>query len=73
MSATTVALQPQKLSEDLDLFTTTDDGTRIEQQHVNDQEPFYYPITQRDPNDVRIILRLAVCALLFALLCLALG
>ena len=29
----------------------------------DEQEAIYYPITQRDPNDIRTILRLAVAAL----------
>jgi hypothetical protein len=38
-----------------------------------EQEAIYYPITQRDPNDVRTILRLAVAALAFAVLSLTLA
>jgi hypothetical protein len=40
---------------------------------VEEHEAVYYPITQRDPNDVRMILRLAVAALAFAALSLALA
>ena len=39
----------------------------------DEQEAIYYPITQRDPNDVRTILRLAVAALAFAVLSLTLA
>lgn len=39
----------------------------------NEQEAIYYPITQRDPNDIRTILRLAVAALAFAALSLTLA
>ena len=67
MSATSVSLQPQELSEHSPSFATTDGGN-TEQQLLNEQEAFYFPITQRDPNDVRTILRLAFCALGFALL-----
>jgi hypothetical protein len=40
---------------------------------VEEQEAIYYPITQRDPNDVRAILRLSVAALVFAALSLGLA
>ena len=40
---------------------------------ITEQEAIYYPIIQRDPNDVRTILRLAVAALTFAALSLALA
>src|SRR6185295_20287791 len=40
---------------------------------IEEQGAIYYPITQRDPNDVRTILRLAVAALAFALLSLTLA
>lgn len=39
----------------------------------DEQEAIYYPITQRDPNDVRTILRLAVATLAFAALSLTLA
>lgn len=38
-----------------------------------EQGAIYYPITQRDPNDIRTILRLAVAALAFAALSLTLA
>jgi len=37
------------------------------------QEAIYYPITQRDPNDIRTILRLSLSALCFAVLSIALA
>lgn len=40
---------------------------------ITEQEAIYYPISQRDPNDVRTILRLAVAALAFAALSIALA
>jgi hypothetical protein len=40
---------------------------------AEEQEAIYYPIIQRDPNDVRTILRLAVAALAFAALSLTLA
>ena len=36
-------------------------------------EPIYFPICQRDPNDIRTILRLAVATIAFAILSLALA
>src|SRR5687768_5771052 len=38
-----------------------------------EQDTVYYPITQRDPNDIRTILRLSLCSLCFALLSLGLA
>jgi len=50
--------------------------TRIDaadEQLIRDEpEPIYFPICQRDPNDIRTILRLAVAAIAFAMLSLAL-
>jgi|GEM_PF-1319360 len=40
---------------------------------VNDTEAIYYPVVQRDPNDVRTILRLAISSLMFAFLALVLS
>jgi hypothetical protein len=37
------------------------------------QDAIYFPVCQRDPNDIRTILRLAIAALLFALLGLSLA
>lgn len=73
MSATSVSLQPQEISEDLHIFAISEEGTNTEQQQHNGQETFYFPIAQRDPNHVRTILRLAVSALGFALLSLVLA
>ena len=72
MSATSVSLQTEGLSEDLHIFAISEEGTDTEQQ-PREQETLYFPIAQRDPNDVRTILRLAVSALGFALLSLALA
>jgi hypothetical protein len=46
-----------------------------ERQQVETEvkEPIYFPICQRDPNDIRTILRLAVAAIAFAMLSLALA
>ena len=41
--------------------------------HVTDTEAIYYPVVQRDPNDVRTILRLALSSLVFAFLALVLS
>ncbi len=38
-----------------------------------EQDAIYYPIAQRDPDDIRTILRLSVCSLCFAVLSLALA
>jgi hypothetical protein len=37
------------------------------------QDAIYFPVCQRDPNDIRTILRLAIAAILFAMLGLALA
>ena len=42
-------------------------------EEVVEQEAIYYPIAQRDPDDVRMILRLAFSSLCFAALSLALA
>ena len=57
-----------EMPPDVAVIEAAADETRDEEQ-----DAIYYPITQRDPNDVRTILRLAVCALGFALLSLALA
>src|SRR6266498_2013661 len=44
-----------------------------EESETNDLEAIYYPIAQRDPNDVRTILSLAVSSLVFAALGLVLS
>lgn len=46
---------------------------RAAQSNVTDAEAIYYPVVQRDPNDVRTILRLAVSSLIFASLALVLS
>src|SRR5260370_25938935 len=40
---------------------------------VFEQEAIYYPITQRDPNDIRMILRLSLATLCFAAVSLVLA
>lgn len=45
----------------------------VEQLTRDEPEPIYFPISQRDPNDIRTILRLAVAAIAFAMLSLALA
>jgi len=45
----------------------------VEQLTRDEPEPIYFPICQRDPNDIRTILRLAVAAIAFAMLSLALA
>src|ERR1051325_4625589 len=37
------------------------------------EEAIYFPVCQRDPNDIQTILRLAIAAILFAMLGLALA
>ena len=44
-----------------------------QQVETNVEEPIYFPVCQRDPNDIRTILRLAVAAIAFAMLSLALA
>lgn len=46
-----------------------EDGT----DEVSQQEAIYFPVAQRDPDDVRTILRLSLCSLLFAVLSLGLA
>jgi hypothetical protein len=40
---------------------------------IDTQDAIYFPICQRDPNDIRTILRLAIAAIVFAMLGLALA
>ncbi len=42
-------------------------------EDIVEQDAVYYPITQRDPNDIRTILLLSLCSLCFALLSLGLA
>src|SRR3712207_697163 len=44
-----------------------------EEVATDTQDAIYFPVCQRDPNDIRIILRLAIAAILFATLSLALA
>lgn len=46
---------------------------RADHSNACDTDAIYYPVVQRDPNDVRTILRLAVSSLVFALLALLLS
>src|SRR6266478_668354 len=70
MSATTATLEqlssPDKTLGDL---AAAED---LESDPI-EQDAVYYPITQRDPDDIRTILRLSICSLCFALLSLALA
>lgn len=52
--------QPPKIAEQEDIAPDT-------------AEAIYFPICQRDPNDIRTILRLAIAAIAFAILTLALA
>lgn len=51
------------------------DGRIVERERLetDTQDAIYFPISQRDPNDIRTILRLAIAAILFATLSLALA
>jgi len=71
MSATSAALDRRSQTQEAlqDQSNTVD---RFD-EHVVEQEAIYYPITQRDPNDIRTILRLSVSSLCFAVLSLALA
>src|SRR5215213_5091477 len=44
-----------------------------EEVATDTQDAIYFPVCQRDPNDIRTILRLAIAAILFAMLTLALA
>jgi len=44
-----------------------------DESNASDTDAIYYPVAQRDPNDVRTILRLAVSSLVFAFLALLLS
>ena len=44
-----------------------------EEVATDTQDAIYFPVCQRDPNDIRTILRLAVAGILFATLSLALA
>lgn len=57
------------------LQSTQVNGIEVEVEQItrDEQEPIYFPICQRDPNDIRTILRLAVAAIAFAMLSLALA
>lgn len=66
MSATSATLaQPAPAEKATQDFAAAED--------LVEQDSVYYPITQRDPNDIRTILRLSLCSLCFALLSLGLA
>jgi hypothetical protein len=73
MSATSATIAGLDGHQDLAVPIRTAEVTTSEEAEANALEAIYYPITQRDPNDVRTILRLAVSALAFAALSLALA
>lgn len=49
------------------------DVMESEEVATDTQDAIYFPVCQRDPNDIRTILRLAIAAILFATLSLALA
>jgi hypothetical protein len=59
-------------SEALKLSIEPDELER-EEVATDTQDAIYFPVCQRDPNDIRTILRLAIAAILFATLSLALA
>ena len=46
---------------------------RADHSNLSDADAIYYPVIQRDPNDVQTILRLSVSSLVFAGLALVLS
>ena len=56
----------------IDLSEEPSDGF-VESSQLQETETIYYPVIQRDPNDVRMILRLAISSLIFAALGLTLS
>lgn len=71
MSATSPTFE--QMSQTSTVIEATDSGANTYDEEVIEQDAIYYPIAQRDPNDIRTILRLAVSSLCFALLSLALA
>jgi len=71
MIATSAAFET--MSQEPAALEAADSNTYPYDEEVIEQDAIYYPIAQRDPNDVRTILRLAVSALCFAALSLALA
>lgn len=71
MSATSAAFE--HISQEPAVPEAADSHNNTYDEEVIEQEAIYYPIAQRDPNDVRTILRLAISALGFAALSLALA
>lgn len=70
MSATSAALEQVRPTKEALKLSFVDDSSDGE---VPEEAAIYYPITQRDPNDIRTILRLSLCSLCFAILSLALA
>jgi len=56
----------------LEQVPTVVDLNRVEEESIT-QETIYYPVIQRDPQDIRTILRLSFSSLLFAVLSLTLS
>lgn len=71
MSATSATFE--HMSQEPAVLEAAESHTNTCEEEVIEQEAIYYPIAQRDPNDVRTILRLAVSALCFAASSLALA
>lgn len=65
MSATSATMDDPR---DLAALSEATQVTTSEDAETGELDAIYYPITQRDPNDVRTILRLAVSSLGFAAL-----
>src|SRR5688500_9113020 len=70
MSATSATLEPLTPTQEALEISFVDDSLDDESL---EKEAIYYPSTQRDPNDIRTILRLSLCSLCFAVLSLALA
>jgi hypothetical protein len=70
MSATSATLEQVSQTKQALEISFVDDSSDGE---VPEEATIYYPITQRDPNDIRTILRLSLCSLCFAVLSLALA
>lgn len=68
MSATSATVEQLSPTEE-----TIVDVAAANESEIIEQEAIYYPITQRDPNDIRTILRLSVSSLCFAVLSMALA
>ena len=71
MSATSATLD--QLSQPSTHFDDANAARNVDGGEVIEQEAIYYPITQRDPNDIRMILRLSLATLCFAAVSLVLA